>query len=312
MKYTIFGFSQKGLLKLGLGTEEALVLDWFVTFQGSGRMRSMIVDGQGWYWVNYAGVLEDIPIAGGSEKTIARRFAKLEASGVLDHLTVREGGTFSCFRLNEKIYTALVSDTQDTTEKGKTKVSDPRTELSEGYDGGCIDRYPASITNITGQGTELSYGGTKLGEGVGQNWETGSDKNGRPKDSLTRRTNLPDKTPKEPPTPIGGKCAETDKTPRPRFMKPTVEEIAAYCQERSNGIDAQEFFDSNETKGWLVGNTKTPMKDWQAAIRTWEHARKRNLNNTGRPSQGSTKARYHSEGHAAAPLSGWNKIGGTK
>ncbi|MGE4465700.1 hypothetical protein, partial [Sphaerochaeta sp.] len=113
MKYTIFGFSQKRLLELGLGVDDALVLDWFVTFQGSGRMRSMIVDGQAWYWVNYSGVLEDIPIAAGSEKTIARRFLKLKESGVLEHLTVRQGGTFSCFRLNENIYTSLISEVQD-------------------------------------------------------------------------------------------------------------------------------------------------------------------------------------------------------
>ena len=60
-----------------------------------------------------------------------------------------------------------------------------------------------------------------------------------------------------------GDCAET---PR-RFTKPTVEEIRAYCRERGNGIDAQRFFDFYEAKGWRVGNQ--PMKDWQAAVRTW-------------------------------------------
>lgn len=53
-----------------------------------------------------------------------------------------------------------------------------------------------------------------------------------------------------------------------RFQKPTVEEIKAYCTERNNGIDAQSFFDFYESKGWKVGNT--PMKDWRAAVRTWE------------------------------------------
>jgi hypothetical protein len=53
-----------------------------------------------------------------------------------------------------------------------------------------------------------------------------------------------------------------------RFVKPTVEEIAAYCEERNNGINAEYFFDSYEGKGWLIG--KTPMKDWKAAVRTWE------------------------------------------
>ena len=53
-----------------------------------------------------------------------------------------------------------------------------------------------------------------------------------------------------------------------RFTKPTVEEIRAYCQERGNGIDPQRFYDFYEAKGWLVGSQ--PMKDWQAAVRTWE------------------------------------------
>lgn len=53
-----------------------------------------------------------------------------------------------------------------------------------------------------------------------------------------------------------------------RFTKPTVGDIREYCRERRNGIDPQRFFDFYEAKGWRVGNQ--PMKDWQAAVRTWE------------------------------------------
>ena len=53
-----------------------------------------------------------------------------------------------------------------------------------------------------------------------------------------------------------------------KFIKPTVEQIQAYCKERNNNIDAQYFFDRYETNGWMVG--KTPMKNWQASVRTWE------------------------------------------
>jgi len=59
-----------------------------------------------------------------------------------------------------------------------------------------------------------------------------------------------------------------------KFIKPTVDEVKEYCEERMNGIDAQYFIDSNEAKGWLVGKTRTPMKDWKAVIRTWEQNRK--------------------------------------
>ena len=53
-----------------------------------------------------------------------------------------------------------------------------------------------------------------------------------------------------------------------RFTKPTLEEVKTYCLERKNRIDAQSFLDFYESKGWKVGNT--PMKDWKAAVRTWE------------------------------------------
>ena len=53
-----------------------------------------------------------------------------------------------------------------------------------------------------------------------------------------------------------------------KFQKPTVDEIKAYCRERKNGIDPEQFWDYYESKGWLVG--KTAMKDWRAAVRTWE------------------------------------------
>ena len=57
-----------------------------------------------------------------------------------------------------------------------------------------------------------------------------------------------------------------------RFVKPTLEEIAAYCEERKNGISAQQFMDFYESKGWKVGNQ--PMKDWKACVRTWEQRHK--------------------------------------
>ena len=57
-----------------------------------------------------------------------------------------------------------------------------------------------------------------------------------------------------------------------RFRKPSFNEVSDYCTERRNGIDPQTFIDFYDSKGWKVGNT--PMKDWRAAIRTWESKRK--------------------------------------
>ena len=59
-----------------------------------------------------------------------------------------------------------------------------------------------------------------------------------------------------------------------KFVKPTVDEIQSYCLERNNGINANAFYDFYECKNWYVGKNK--MRDWKAAIRTWEQRIKTN------------------------------------
>ena len=59
-----------------------------------------------------------------------------------------------------------------------------------------------------------------------------------------------------------------DKVKVKRFVKPTVYDIEEYCIGRNNVVDAQKFFDYYSSNGWKVG--KNPMKDWKAAVRTWE------------------------------------------
>ena len=59
---------------------------------------------------------------------------------------------------------------------------------------------------------------------------------------------------------------------RSRFQKPTLEEVADYCRLRNNGIDPEAFYAYYESKGWTIG--KSPMKDWKAAMVTWEKKEK--------------------------------------
>ena len=61
---------------------------------------------------------------------------------------------------------------------------------------------------------------------------------------------------------------EEPKSKAKRFTPPTLEDVIAYCNERGNSVDAQHFIDYYTSNGWLVGKNK--MKDWKAAIRTWE------------------------------------------
>jgi len=58
------------------------------------------------------------------------------------------------------------------------------------------------------------------------------------------------------------------KAPLKRFHPPTVDEVEAYCLERNNKVNAERFVDYYTSNGWKVG--KNPMKDWKAAVRSWE------------------------------------------
>lgn len=92
------------------------------------------------------------------------------------------------------------------------------------------------------------------------------------KDRKRVRAQSAPSTPKEIPS------GETVK----RFTPPTVDDVATYCTERHNGVDAQRFVDYYTANGWKVG--KNSMKDWRAAVRTWE----RNTQSAAAPQEVTT------------------------
>jgi len=54
------------------------------------------------------------------------------------------------------------------------------------------------------------------------------------------------------------------------FIRPKIEQIEAYCLERKNSVNPVKFFNYYESNGWRVGKNK--MKDWKAAVHTWENS----------------------------------------
>ena len=80
---------------------------------------------------------------------------------------------------------------------------------------------------------------------------------------------------------------------RKPFVPPTAEEVGAYCTERGNSVDAEAFVDFYASKGWMIGKNK--MKDWKAAVRTWEQGDKRkgvkNVGGNRKSVEGSTAGR---------------------
>lgn len=62
---------------------------------------------------------------------------------------------------------------------------------------------------------------------------------------------------------------EVPKGTKKKFTPPTILEVAEYCVERNNGLDAEAFVDYYTANGWMQGQGK-PIKDWKACVRTWE------------------------------------------
>lgn len=74
----------------------------------------------------------------------------------------------------------------------------------------------------------------------------------------------------------------TDNTPndtpdrerkRARWQPPEKEAIKAYCLQQGSGIDPEAFYDYYAARGWMYGPGK-PMRDWKAAVRSWERREK--------------------------------------
>lgn len=61
-----------------------------------------------------------------------------------------------------------------------------------------------------------------------------------------------------------------EKPKRSRFVKPTVEEINAYCDEKGyTNVDAVAFINYFESVGWKVGRNLKPMVSWKQAVANW-------------------------------------------
>ena len=86
-----------------------------------------------------------------------------------------------------------------------------------------------------------------------------------------------------------------------RFIQPTYEEVNLYCNERGNNVDAQAFVDFYTSNGWKVGNN--PMKDWKAAVRTWE---KRDKKKPAKPAPQKKESYFEHNNRLMAEMLGQN------
>lgn len=95
------------------------------------------------------------------------------------------------------------------------------------------------------------------------------------KNIVYRRTNMSYAVGQKCPTDVGHKCPtnknEGNKTEsrlyKKGFVKPTQEEVIAYCKQKGYAFDPIKFWSHYESNGWMIG--KAHMKSWHAACVTW-------------------------------------------
>ncbi len=75
------------------------------------------------------------------------------------------------------------------------------------------------------------------------------------------------------------------------FTPPDIDEVRAYCKDRANSIDPDEWYDFYASKGWMVGKNK--MVDWKAAVRTWENKRRTAESSAVQPPPPEEQRDYH-------------------
>ena len=134
------------------------------------------------------------------------------------------------WKIHNYIRKDMYKETKYKDEKS-TLVLDENNAYTSAYKGYVTSPLQICDESVTGPSTQVRLGKERLGE-----------------DSLVEKA---------------------DKPPRAtRFSPPSVDQVQAYCEERGNNVDPQRFVDFYSTKGWMVGKNK--MKDWKAAVRTWE------------------------------------------
>lgn len=137
MKYTISGFSQKGMIELGLSADDLNILRWFIDFKDSGGMikEYCVEEDCFYYWVKYDALIEALPYLFADNKTEDAKKKKVQRlfngnlSKVLKkRLTKKTSGTYTFFALIEETYKGLLDST------GQSKAPNVGLEGCTGQD----------------------------------------------------------------------------------------------------------------------------------------------------------------------------------
>lgn len=202
-------------------------------------------------------------------RTIEKAIAVLKNKKIITvERIVRPGTKIQRRQVTNIDFDYLNVNTTKTQEKTQTELCDGlkkenvlklQTELCDGLKLG---------------GQDLKNGTTKPTTGISKTLSTYNNLNNKYISKKTIRYIMYTQTQKTQKRSDFSMNKSTNTTKNKRFKKPTVEEVREYCAERGNTIDPEYFCDYYDSVGWVVGKNR-PMKDWKAAVRTWERNEKK-------------------------------------
>lgn len=105
MKYTIMGFNQEEVCRIGLNLTHLTIIRWLTDFHP--KMSKKQIENTEYFWVNYQAILNDLPVLNIKKTMLENRFRELVKLKVLKHKTIRKGGTFSYYSFDDNYYLLL-------------------------------------------------------------------------------------------------------------------------------------------------------------------------------------------------------------
>lgn len=266
MKYTIEGFNQREVIKLGnLDIVDLVILRWIVDFEP--KMAKKEIDGEIYFWVNYHSLLEALPILNIKKLALYRRLEKMCDADVLKHKNVKDKGNYSYYTFGNNYLKLISSTIEPSISNDRTLISSTieqnNSSIKETHllNNSLIPIVPLTsyqtCMGITNSKCECSK---KAKLKIGNSYFCGQ--HARMYLTEIGRSDL---------------IVQVEQLETNKFKKPTLEEVQQYCSERNNNINAEKFIDYYESNGWKVG--RNSMKDWKATVRNWEKNQQEKQNN---------------------------------
>jgi DNA-binding PadR family transcriptional regulator len=192
-----------------------------------------------------------------SRTTVYNSLNSLVRKGLIAKEDFMENGVKRC-----RYYATSTRDTKENTEKEEYNISSN------------AEKTPVQNLNHPRSKTELPPV-----QNLNPYYYNKKNKKEREKDSAPPQTPTPSSQDLNPsPTPKAEAKPKAKKSESLGFKEPSLEEVEHYIEEEHLEMteeEAQDFYDHNQSIGWVVGKSNIPMKDWRPALRKWSRRQKK-------------------------------------